>query len=232
METGVLGFSVRIAMTDDDFHQARTVRAAAYGHHDPQIGSRFGAADPMDRAEGTVVLLCRDKQTGAGIGTARIQVSGFGPLLLENSLTLPEWLANKPRAQISRLAVLAGAESVVKLSLMKASYQYCLATQVRWMVIGARNAALIRNYRNLGFKDVFEPGAWVPLASGGGLPHQILAFDVVGARAAWQATRNRLYGFMTETTHADLQVVTAPAHQPEHAVAVNDSAMAPLALAA
>ena len=232
METGVLGFSVRIAMTDDDFHQARAVRAAAYGHHDPQIGSRFGAADPMDRAEGTVVLLCRDKQTGAGIGTARIQVSGFGPLLLENSLTLPDWLANKPRAQISRLAVLAGAESVVKLSLMKASYQYCLATQVRWMVIGARNAALIRNYRNLGFKDVFEPGAWVPLASGGGLPHQILAFDVVGARAAWQATRNRLYGFMTETTHADLQVVTAHAHQPEHAVAVNDSAMAPLALAA
>jgi hypothetical protein len=232
METGVLGFSVRIAMTDDDFHQARAVRAAAYGHHDPQIGSRFGAADPMDRAEGTVVLLCRDKQTGAGIGTARIQVSGFGPLLLENSLTLPDWLANKPRAQISRLAVRAGAESVVKLSLMKASYQYCLATQVRWMVIGARNAALIRNYRNLGFKDVFEPGAWVPLASGGGLPHQILAFDVVGARAAWQATRNRLYGFMTETTHADLQVVTAHAHQPEHAVAVNDSAMAPLALAA
>ena len=105
METGVLGFSVRIAMTDDDFHQARTVRAAAYGHHDPQIGSRFGAADPMDRAEGTVVLLCRDKQTGAGIGTARIQVSGFGPLLLENSMTLREWLANNLASQPEPLDV-------------------------------------------------------------------------------------------------------------------------------
>ena len=232
METGVLGFSLRIAMTDDDFRESRAVRAAAYGHHDPGIGSRFGGEDPMDRAEGTVVLLCRDKQTGAGIGSARIQVSGFGPLLLENSLTLPGWLANKPRAQISRLAVLAGAEPVVKLSLMKASYQYCLATQVRWMVIGARNAALIRNYRSLGFKDVFDAGAWVPLASGGGLPHQILAFDVVGAREAWQATRNRLYGFMTETHHADLQVVAHAAHPLEGSVAVNDSGMAPLALVA
>ncbi len=209
MEAGSLAFSVRMAVTDDDFREACAVRAAAYGHHDPGLGPKFGQVEELDRAEGTAVLLCRDKATGKGIGTLRIQVSGFGPLVLENSLELPPWLANKPRAQISRLAVVAGAESVVKLSLMKASYQYCLATQVRWMVIGARSAALIRNYRNLGFKDVFEPGSWVPLASGGGLPHQILAFDVVGAKQAWQATRNRLYGFMTETFHADLQVVAA-----------------------
>lgn len=209
MEAGSLAFSVRMAVTDDDFREACAVRAVAYGHHDPGLGPKFGQVEELDRAEGTAVLLCRDKATGEGIGTLRIQVSGFGPLVLEDSIELPPWLANKPRAQISRLAVVAGAESVVKLSLMKASYQYCLATQVRWMVIGARSAALIRNYRNLGFKDVFEPGAWVPLASGGGLPHQILAFDVVGAKQAWQATRNRLYGFMTETFHADLQVVAA-----------------------
>lgn len=229
MESGSLAFSVRMAVTDDDFREVCAVRAAAYGHHDPQMGPKFGQAEALDRADGTAVWLCRDKQTGQGIGTLRIQVSGFGPLVLEDSLTLPSWLAHKPRAQISRLAVLAGAQSVVKLSLMKASYQYCLATQVRWMVIGARSAALIRNYRNLGFKDVFEPGAWVPLASGGGLPHQILAFDVVGARAAWQATRNRLYGFMTETSHPDLQVV-APADSPP--VSANDSRLQPLPIAA
>ena len=209
MEAGSSAFSVCMAVTDDDFCAVRGVRAAAYGHHDPELGPKFGQADPLDRAEGTAVMVCRDKTTGRGIGTLRIQVSGFGPLVLENSLTLPPWLAHKPRAQISRLAVAPGAASVVKLTLMKASYHFCLATQVRWMVIGARSAALIRNYRNLGFKDVFAPGSWMPLASGGGLPHQILAFDVVGARAAWQVTRNRLYGFMTETDHADQPVVAA-----------------------
>lgn len=209
MENGSFGFSVRMATSEADLREVCAVRSAAYGHHDPEMGPKFGEAEPLDRADGTAVLLCRDKNTGQGIGTARIQVSGFGPLVLENSVVLPSWLANKPRAQISRLAVLAGADSFVKLSLMKASYQYCLATQVRWMVIGARCAALIRNYRSLGFKDVFESGAWVPLASGGGLPHQILAFDVVGAKDAWQVTKNRLYGFMTETYHVDLQVVAA-----------------------
>lgn len=219
-ETETFGFSVRVATTDDDFREVCDVRAAAYGHHDPEMGPKFGDLEPLDRTEGTAVLLCRDKQSGQGIGTARIQVSAFGPLALESSLRLPDWLGKRPRAQISRLAVLAGADPLVKLCLMKASYQYCLATQVRWMVIGARNNALIRNYRSLGFKDVFEAGAWVPLASGGGLPHQILAFDVVGAKAAWQAARNRLYGFMTDTVHADLQVVAA-----------NDSAMQPLEIA-
>jgi hypothetical protein len=221
MEAGSLAFSVRMAVTDGDFREACAVRAAAYGHHDPEMGSKFSQIEELDRAEGTAVLLCRDKATSRGIGTLRIQVSGFGPLILEKSLTLPQWLAGKPRAQISRLAVVAGAQSVVKLSLMKASYQFCLATQVRWMVIGARSGALIRNYRSLGFMDVFEPGSWVPLASGGGLPHQILALDVQGAKAAWQTTRNRLYGFMTETFHADLQVM-----------ATGDHAVQPLEIAA
>ena len=207
MPTGTFDFAVRIATSEDDFRAACAVRAGAYSHHDPEMGPKFGEAEPLDQAEGTVVLFCRDKQTGRGAGTARIQVSAFGPLALENSVTLPTWLANKPRAQISRLAVLPGADPLIKLCLMKASYQYCLATQVRWMVIGARNGALIRNYRNLGFKDVFGAGEWRPLASGGGLPHQILAFDVVGAKAAWQATKNRLYGFMEETYHEDLQIL-------------------------
>lgn len=221
METGTFGFSVRMATSDRDFREACAVRAAAYGHHDPGMGPKFGEVEALDREEGTAVLLCRDKTSGECIGTARIQVSAFGPLVLEHSIQLPDWLANKPRAQISRLAVVAGADPLVKLCLMKVSYQYCLATQVRWMVIGARSGALIRNYRSLGFKDVFGHGDWRPMASGGGLLHQILAFDVLGAKAAWQATRNRFYGFMEETYHADLQVVSA-----------NDSVMQPLEIAA
>ncbi len=209
MHTTSQGFAVRLATSEKDFHDVCAVRAIAYGHHDAEMGPRFGDVEQMDRAEGTVVLVCRDRSTGQCVGTARIQVSGFGPLTLESSLSLPEWLTQRLRAQISRLAVVPGASNVVKLLLMKASYQYCLATQVRWMVIGARSAALIRNYRSLGFQDVFDPGSWHNLASGGGLPHQILALDIVGARAAWQATKNRLLGFMTETIHADVQVVAA-----------------------
>lgn len=204
MQTEIVGATVRMASTSQDFRSTCNIRAAAYCHHDPETGPLFGASDLMDRAEGTAVLLCRDNESGQDVGTARIQMSAFGPLALESSLCLPEWLVNRPRAQISRLAVPAGASPLVKLYLMKASYQYCLATQVRWMVIGARKPALIRNYRSLGFTDVFEPGAWKSLASGGGLPHQILAFDVVGARAAWLESKHRLYAFMTEPQEEEL----------------------------
>ena len=219
MESKEQGFSVQFADNDSDFRDACSVRTAAYGHHDPEMGARLGQAELLDKAPGSVVIMCRDRSTGACLGTTRIQLSSFGPLTLESSLQLPERLRGRARAQISRLAVVPGASTVVKLLLMKACYQYCLAMQVRWMVIGARSAALIRNYRSLGFIDVFEPGSWVPLASGGGLPHQILALDVMGAKDAWQATRNRLLGFMTEGETADRGTVCAndASAQPETA---------------
>lgn len=208
-EAASLGFSVRMAVTEADFCEARAIRAVAYSHHDPELGSHFGAPEALDTQEGSAVFICCDKATGEGLGTMRIQTSIFGPLVLENSVTLPAWLADRSRAQISRLAIVAGADPVVKLALMKVSYQYCLALGVRWMVIGARKPALIRNYLSLGFQDVFDDGEWKPLASGGGLPHRMLALDVTGAEAGWRATRNRLYGFMVETRHADLQVMEA-----------------------
>ena len=54
------------------------------------------------------------------------------------------------RAEITRLSAVAGADPLVKLCLMKASYLFCMATQIRWMVIGARNEALVRQYRSWG----------------------------------------------------------------------------------
>ena len=219
MATCKLGFTLRLATSSDDVSEACTVRAQAYGHHVPEMGGRFAEPDALDQAEGTAVFLCRDKATGRGIGTLRIQPSAFGPLLLENSLILPNWLAGTPRAEITRLSVLAGADPLAKLCLMKASYLFCLASQMRWMVIGARNEALIRNYRRLGFKDVLGPDDRVPLAHAGGLPHRILAFDVSSAERTWVEARHPLYAFMVDTFHEDLQLFQAqrPArlHQPQ-----------------
>jgi len=206
MATGSLSFTLRLATSRDDLLEACAVRSKAYGHHVAEMGEKFAEPDALDHAEGTAVFLCRDKASGQGIGTMRIQASAFGSLLLENSLILPEWLAGQPRAEITRLAVRAGADPLVKLCLMKASYLYCLASQQRWMVIGARNEALIRNYRRLGFRDVLGPEDRVPLAHAGNLLHRIMAFDVMAAERSWAAARHPLYSFMVETCHVDLQL--------------------------
>jgi hypothetical protein len=79
------------------------------------------------------------------------------------------------------------------------------------MVIGARSDALVRIYRRLGFVELTAPGAPVPLAHAGGLPHHVLAFDVVAAERTWLAAGHGLYGFMIETFHRELQLFDSPA---------------------
>ena len=206
MGSCTLGFRLQPAASHDDLLDACAVRAQAYGHHLPEMGQRLAEPDVLDLADGTTVFLCRDKSTGRAIGTMRIQTSQAGPLMMEQSVTLPGWLAAAPRAEITRLAVAVGADPLTKLCLMKASYLFCIAQQVQWMAIGARNEALIRNYRRLGFVDALGHDELVPLAHTGGLLHRILAFDVVAAERTWAAARHPLYGFMVETLHEDLQV--------------------------
>ena len=210
MSSTPLSFTVRLAASAADRRDACAVRARAYGRHLPQMRSTLVQPDALDAQPGTAVVLCRDKASGAAVGTLRIQRSDVQPLQIENSVVLPKELAGRPRAEITRLAVQPGADAQVRLVLMKASYLYCLASQVRWMVIGARSDALIRIYRALGFRDVLGPDDRVPLAHAGGLPHRILAFDVTAAERTWLAAGHGLYPFMIETYHPDLQLFAAP----------------------
>ncbi len=199
-------FTVRLATSVNDLQDACTVRAAAYGRHVPQLRSTLAVPDAIDHQSGTAVILCRDKTSGVAVGTLRLQRASTGAVQLEHSVELPERYRGRPRAELTRLAVWPGADAQVRLMLMKASYLWCLASQVRWMVIGARSDALIRIYRRLGFEDVFAADSLVPLAHAGNLPHRILAFDVTAAERTWLAARHGLYPFMVETFHVDLQL--------------------------
>jgi hypothetical protein len=208
-----LGFALQPVASRDDLFEACAIRAQAYGHHLPEMGARLTQPDALDEAPGTTVFLCRDKASGRATGTMRVQTSHAGALMMERSVALPDWLAVMPRAEITRLAVSVGADPLTKLCLMKASYLFCMAQHVQWMVIGARNEALIRNYRRLGFIDALGRDELVPLAHTGGLMHSILAFDVFAAERAWAAARHPLYGFMVQTVHDDLKV-DLPQRQP------------------
>lgn len=206
-----LGFTVRLAAGAADLRDACQVRAQAYGRHLPQMRSTLVQPDALDAHPGTAILVCRDKHSGQAIGTLRLQRACAGPLQIEHSAALPEALLRRSRAELTRLAVMPGADPLVRPMLMKASYLWCLASQVRWMVIGARSDALIRIYRHLGFVDVFGEDERVPLAHAGGLPHRVLAFDVTAAERTWLAAGHGLYPLMIETFHPDLDLFSPPA---------------------
>jgi len=214
MTTAHLDFSLRIADTDHDLADVAALRAQAYGHHLPGLAQAMAHPDVADTAAGTTVLLCRDKTSGRAIGSARIQRNHPQPLPIEASLALPPDLAALPRAEITRLAIAPGACRLVRPMLVKACYLAAVASQVRLLVVGARSPALVRIYRSLGFADALAQAGAVPLAHAGNLPHQVLAFDVVGAERRWHSARHALYSFMVETWHPDLQLLAAPAAQP------------------
>ena len=207
MTTASLGFTLRLARSHRDLLDACAVRAAAYGHHVPGMAETLAEPDATDHQPGSVVMVCRDKAEGQAIGTARIQRSQAAPLQIENSVILPHHIAGRQRAEITRLAVRSGADPLVRAMLFKACYLYAMASQVSWLVIGARSQALIRIYRGLGFADLLGEGQQVPLAHAGGLLHSVLAFDVVAAERTWHGCEHGLYPLMVETWHPDVQLM-------------------------
>lgn len=215
MHKQTLSFQVRIARTRQDLMAACRVRAESYGHHLPQMHNVLIEPDLLDADEHTVVVLATDKASGRAIGTARFQTNEGGKLLIEHSMSVPDDMRDDTRAEITRLSAVAGADPLVKLSLMKASYLYCVAKQVRWMVIGARSEALIRQYRRLGFEDLFADRRTFPLLHAGRLEHRVLAFNVTTAERTWRENRNPLYTFIFDTAHRDIDLFTLQPALPE-----------------
>lgn len=224
MSSHTLSFRLRIARTRSDLLAACQVRAESYGRHLPHLRAAFTVPDNLDLDEGTSVFVCVDKESNEPIGTARVQTNSTGPLLIEHSIELPSAMRSEPRAEITRLAVAPGADPLVKLALWKASYLHCIAAQVRWMVIGARSEALVRQYRRLGFGNLYEDGRLVALRHAGGLPHHVVSFNVTTAEREWHAAQHPMYDFIFDTAHRDIDLFTTkpaveeqPLHRPQPA---------------
>lgn len=193
------GLAVAIVRTEADLIDACHVRQVGYGHHLGDDTSGFATIEALDRTPGTVVFVCRDQRTGEAVGTVRIQPGqSRSPLQIERHVILPYRVTSRVRAEVTRLAVLPGADAQVKLCLMRAVYQHALAHGIDWLVIAARNDALARNYRRLGFKDFLAPGQMLPLPCAGNLPHYIFTMDVQGVCGEWQRSGHRLLGFMLD----------------------------------
>lgn len=212
MSFHTLSFTVSLASSERDLRDACALRAESYGHHLPHLLQPLQRPDAVDTDPGSAIFLCRDKASGEAIGTARVQTSRGAELAIERCADTAAHLRTQDRAEIARFSARRGADPLVKLSLWKASYLYCMASQARWLIIGARSEALVRQYQRLGFRDVHDDGRMVPLDYAGGLPHRILVLDIATAERHWHGSNNALYAFMIETTHPDIRLFGAPAY--------------------
>ena len=200
-----LPFTVRVVRSEEALHKAVAIRQAAYARHMPVLAERLGAPEPNDHDHGSVVLLAESKLDGSPLGTMRIQTNRFNSLSIEQAFELPAWLKHKSLAEATRLGIDLGRTGrMVKTTLFKALYLYCLEAGIEWMVIGARSP-LDRQYEALLFQDVF-PGQYIPMPQFNNIPHRVLAFDIPGARALWVQARHPLLDFMCHTYHPDIDL--------------------------
>jgi hypothetical protein len=201
-------FTIRIVRENADLEKVVEIRRMAYGRHLPVFAQKLGVEE-CDRDPGVAVLLAESKLDGAPLGTMRIQTNEYAPLAVEQSVRLPDWLAGSRLAEATRLGVAGGGMGrVVKVMLCKALWLYCEQQLVDYMVITAR-APLDREYEGMLFEDVFGEREFLPMAHVGGLPHRVLAKDVMAARRRWEEAKHPLFQFMVHTHHPDLDLRTS-----------------------
>lgn len=226
-----LPFTVTIASDEASLRDAAAMRQSAYGRHLPELAATLSEPEPSDREPGSVVLVARARLDGAVLGTMRIQTNRFAPLHLEDSAPLPDWLGQAGLAEATRLGIVAGPVGrVVKTTLFKAFYQYCLLSGIDWMVITAR-PPLHRGYEALLFQDVFPGQGLIPMEHVGGIGHRVLALEVAQARPQWQAVGHPLFDFMCLTYHPDLRLGVPQAQDLRPAGASAAMAVQPPAIA-
>lgn len=201
-----LPFTIRIAHTDQAIEKAVSIRHQAYGRHVPELARTLTAPETHDAMPGASVLLAESKLDGAPVGTMRIQTNLYGPLGVEGSIKLPEWLQGQSLAEATRLGISLGRTGhLAKLALFKAYYLYCMEAGIDWMVITAR-APLDRQYESLLFQEVLPGAGYIPMQHIGNIPHRVLALPVAGARQLWEEAGHPLMKFMVHTHHPDIRL--------------------------
>ena len=204
-----LPFRVRVVRTDDQLQKAIALRASSYGRHVPELGAVLNRPEDIDRSDRSIIFLAESKEDGSPVGTLRLQSNLSAPLSIERSVRLPEKFQNRPLAGVTRLAVKEGSSGKhVRLVLFKTLYRFCFATQIEWILIGARPPLDVQ-YRMIGFDDVFEDKRMIPFVTAENLPHRVLAFDVLGAERKWHQNNHRLYQFMAHDYHPDIEVFSS-----------------------
>jgi len=200
-----LPFTVRVVRDDEALGKAVAIRRAAYARHMPDLAERLGSPEANDHDPGSVVLLAESKLDGSPLGTMRIQTNRYSPLSIEQGVELPAWLSDKSQAEATRLGIDLGRTGrLVKTTLFKAFFLYCVEMNIRWMVIGARSP-LDRMYDALLFQDLF-PGQFIPMRHFNNIPHRVLAFEVETAERRWASASHPLYNFVFRTRHPDLDL--------------------------
>ncbi|MEO8858374.1 MAG: hypothetical protein ABI343_15440 [Burkholderiaceae bacterium] len=205
-----LAFSVRIVRTDEELAKAVQIRHAAYARHMPEFAEKLREAEAMDSEPGVVVLLAESRLDGSALGTLRIQTNAHRPLTVEQSISLPSWMRDRPLAEVTRLGITGGSIGrLVKMVLIKAAFKFCEQDDIEWAVVAAR-PPLDRQYLQLMFEELQPGQGLVPLRHVDNIPHRVMAFEIETGHQRWSEAEHPLLNFFSYTRHPDIHLAVPP----------------------
>ena len=201
-----LPFTINIVRTEEHLEKAVSIRAESYGRHHPEVATLLRTAEAADRSAFSLVLIAESKEDGAALGTLRIETNANGPLPAEELIPSDNPCSGRTIAFVTRLAVAAGKESsLVKLALFKALHRYCLACQVDWILVTAK-PPMDRQYKRLGFTDIFDEDTYIPISWSGNIPMRIMTLEVIACERTWRKNEHPLYQFMFVDYCPDIKI--------------------------
>lgn len=208
-----LAFSVRVVRNDQDLSKAVSIRHSAYARHMPDFAAKLLHPESMDAEPGVVVLLAESKLDGTALGTLRIQSNAYKPLTVEQSVTLPRWLRDRPLIEGSRLGIVGGTIGrLVKAVLIKATFKYCENEGIDWAIVAAR-APIDRQYEQLMFEDLFPEQGYIPMRHGNNIPHRVMGYEIETGHQRLVDANHPLLNFMSYTHHSDIDVQVEPEYE-------------------
>lgn len=201
-----LPFTVRVVGNETDLSKAVSIRSAAYGRHMPEFGEKLRVPEALDIEPGVIVLLAESKLDGNPLGTLRIQSNAHMPLKVEQSVTLPLWLRDRPLVEGSRLGIVGGSIGrLVKMVLIKATLMYCENEGIDWAIVAARSP-LDKQYDQMMFEDLYPERGFIPMRHGNDIPHRVLGFEIDTGHERLVEANHPMLKFMRFTHHPDIDV--------------------------
>ena len=136
----------------------------------------LGVPEAEDTQPGTFIFIATRLSDGVAVGTCRLKTNFYEPTEFETNIALPDSFQQRLLAQGTRLAVIAGSDTmlVTKL-LLKAVHQFCSGFQVAHVLVAAEPPR-DRFYRAFGFREIFS-GKRFLIASAPGHECAILSFE-------------------------------------------------------
>jgi hypothetical protein len=199
-------FRVRLVRTSEQLFKVGRVRSEAYSKHLTAVRASDQGIDLQDQDPNTISIYCENVVSEVPAGSLRISIADETILPIQRAFLLPPEMLGTRIAEITRLVIPPSRKSkFIKSLLFKALFQYCVAMQVKWMIVGAR-PPLDLEYLALDFSDLTKTSGYIPIEHAWNLPHKVLAFEVMTAERRWHQLEHPLYDFMFKRTHKEIEV--------------------------